>query len=292
MKKIYINPGHSDKDPGAVGYETERKLNVAVSNHMNEYLLANYACETQVTPGSIYSLATICNAANSWGADLFVSIHFNAGGGDGFEALVYSQKRVPLGEIFAKHVAAIGQNLRQYGAAPGVKIRTDLAVLKNTHMPAIVNEGAFVDNLKDIQDWNEEGELKKLGEAYAKAAAEFLGLEKKVVAEENPATGYTHEQFVRELQAAIGATVDGKAGPETLSKTPTLSRWWNRKHKAVKPVQKRLFALGYQEVGEADGVAGAKFTKAVKVFQKDNGCTKDGALTAKKKTWRKLLGLE
>ena len=286
MKKIYINPGHSDKDPGAVGYETERRLNVAVSDNMNAYLLENYVCKTRMNPGTMDNLNTICADANNWGADLFVSIHFNAGGGDGFEALVYSQKRVPLGEIFAKHVVAIGQNLRQYGAAPGVKIRTDLAVLKNTNMPAVLNEGAFVDNLKDIQDWNDDTELKKLGEAYAKAAAEFLGLPKKAIA------GYTHEQFVRELQAAIGAKADGKAGPETLSKTPTLSRWWNRKHKAVKPVQKRLYTLGYQEVGEADGVAGAKFAKAVKAFQKDNGCKKDGELTAKKKTWRKLLRLE
>ena len=181
MKKIYINPGHSDKDPGAVGYETERKLNVKVSQYMNEYLLANYECETKMTPGTMDSLTTICNEANTWGADLFVSIHFNAGGGDGYEALVYSQKRVELGKIFAKHVEAIGQNLRLYGAAPGVKIRTDLAVLKRTNMPAVLNEGAFVDNKKDISDWNDNFELQKLGEAYAKAAAEFLGLKKKVV---------------------------------------------------------------------------------------------------------------
>ena len=284
MKKIYINPGHSDKDPGAVGHETERRLNVAVSNHMNNYLLQNYVCETQVTPGSIYSLTTICNAANSWGADLFVSNHFNAGGGDGYEALVYSQKRVALGSIFAKHVAAIGQNLRQYGAAPGVKIRTNLAVLKNTNMPAVLNEGAFVDNLKDIQDWNEDAELKKLGEAYAKAAAEFLGLEKK-------AEGYSHEQFVRDVQEACGASVDGIAGPETLSKTVTLSRWWNRKHKAVKAVQKYLYFLGYTEVGEADGQAGPKFAAAVKAFQEDNDCTADGVITARNKTWKKLLRL-
>lgn len=178
MKKIYINPGHSDKDPGAVGYETERKLNVAVSQYMNEYLLANYVCETRVYFND--NLPAVCNDANNWGADLFVSNHFNAGGGDGYEALVYSQKRVPLGEIFAKHIQAIGQNLRLYGAKPGVKIRADLYVLKNTVMPAIVNEGAFVDNKTDIQDWNDDAELKKLGEAYAKAAAEFLNLEKKV----------------------------------------------------------------------------------------------------------------
>lgn len=186
MKKIYINPGHSDKDPGAVGYETERKLNVKVSQYMNDYLLANYECETKMNPGSMDSLTAICKDANTWGADLFVSNHFNAGKGDGYEALVYSQKRVALGKIFAKYVEAIGQNLRLYGAAPGVKIRTDLGVLKNTNMPAVLNEGAFVDNLKDIQDWNDDAELKKLGEAYAKAAAEFLGLAKKVVATKKP----------------------------------------------------------------------------------------------------------
>ena len=179
MTKIYINPGHSDKDPGAVSYETERRMNVAVSQHMNDYLLANYECETKINPGTMDSLTAICNDANSWGADLFVSNHFNAGGGDGYEALVYSEKRVPLGEVFAKNIEAIGQNLRLYGAAPGVKIRPELAVLKNTNMPAVLNEGAFVDNQKDIQDWNDDAELKAMGIAYAKAAAEFLGLEKK-----------------------------------------------------------------------------------------------------------------
>ena len=37
-----------------------------------------------------------------------------------------------------------------------------------------------MDNLKDIQDWNEDHELKKLGIAYAEATAEYLNLEKKV----------------------------------------------------------------------------------------------------------------
>lgn len=46
-------------------------------------------------------------------------------------------------------------------------------------MPAVLNEGAFVDNKKDIADWNEDAELKKLAIAYAEAAAEFLGLAKR-----------------------------------------------------------------------------------------------------------------
>lgn len=97
--------------------------------------------------------------------------------------------------------------------------------------------------------------------------------------------------FVKEVQKACGATVDGIAGSETLSKTVTISAEINSRHAVVKTVQKRLAALGYKEIGTADGVAGPKFTAAVKHFQKDNGCVADGEITAKNKTWKKLLGM-
>lgn len=172
-KKIYINAGHSNTDPGAVGFETERDLNVKVSQYMNDYLVANYDCETKMSRGTQTTLGAVSSEANNWKADLFVSNHFNAGGGDGYEALVYSDKNRPLGEVFDKHVKAIGQNSR------GVKLRPGLHVLRETNMPAVLNEGAFVDNKKDIEDWNDDVELKKMGEAYAKAAAEYLNLPKK-----------------------------------------------------------------------------------------------------------------
>ena len=178
VKKVYINPGHSDKDPGAVGYETERKLNVKVSEYQRDHLLANYDCQVRMNPGTMDSLSDIANDANKWGAHLFVSNHFNAGKGNGYEALVYNEMRRELGEIFEKYVKAAGQNSR------GVKYRPGLAVLRLTNMPAVLNEGAFVDNLEDIQDWNDDAELKKLGIAYAEATAEYLKLEKKVVAPE------------------------------------------------------------------------------------------------------------
>ena len=103
--------------------------------------------------------------------------------------------------------------------------------------------------------------------------------------------GYTLMQFVCDVQAAIGAKIDGIAGPETLSKTPTVSRWKNRKHPAVKAVQKRLQVLGYTAVGEADGIAGRKFDSALKKFQREHGCVADGEITAGQKTWRCLLAM-
>lgn len=102
---------------------------------------------------------------------------------------------------------------------------------------------------------------------------------------------YTLEQFIRDVQEACGAKVDGIAGAETLSKTVTLSIRKNRTHKVVKAVQKRLYALGYTSVGEADGIIGVKFTTAVRLFQLKNGCWADGVITAKNKTWKKLLGM-
>ena len=102
---------------------------------------------------------------------------------------------------------------------------------------------------------------------------------------------YSKAAFVRDIQKAFGATVDGIAGPETLNSTITLSAILNRKHEAIRAVQRRLATLGYTSVGKVDGIAGIKFTKAVKEFQKNNGCEVDGEITARGKTWKKLLGL-
>ncbi len=100
------------------------------------------------------------------------------------------------------------------------------------------------------------------------------------------------ERFVRAVQSAIGAAVDGIAGPETLGKTPTVSATKSNRHGAVRAVQARLYELGYTQVGPADGIAGPKFTAAVKAYQKANGCIADGEITARNKTWRKLLDME
>lgn len=101
--------------------------------------------------------------------------------------------------------------------------------------------------------------------------------------------GYTLCQFVTDVQIACGAEADGIAGPETLSKTVTLSAKKNVTHPAVSAVQIRLNALGYTQVGTVDGKAGPKFTEAVKAFQRDHGCIPDGEITAGKTTWRRLL---
>lgn len=56
---------------------------------------------------------------------------------------------------------------------------------------------------------------------------------------------YTRTQFIKDVQSAIGASVDGKVGNETLSKLVTVSKKKNNRHAVVKPLQRYLNALGY-----------------------------------------------
>lgn len=103
---------------------------------------------------------------------------------------------------------------------------------------------------------------------------------------------YTLTDFVREVQAACGAKVDGIAGPETLGKTVTVSATKNNRHAVVAPIQRRLNSLGF-ECGKVDGIAGGMFTLALRAYQRSVVKLKnpDGEATAGQATWKKLLGM-
>lgn len=103
---------------------------------------------------------------------------------------------------------------------------------------------------------------------------------------------YPLEAFVKGVQKVFNVEATGIAGPETLLETLTISEVLNPKHPAVYYIQLRLYTLGYTEVGKVNGVANSKFTAAVKHFQADNACVIDGEITARAKTWKKLLGME
>lgn len=103
---------------------------------------------------------------------------------------------------------------------------------------------------------------------------------------------YRHEDFVREVQMCLKAGIDGKAGPQTLSKTVTVSKSKNKKHVVVLPLQKLLKSLGMY-AGTLDGVAGTLFDSAVRSYQVSvlRAKKSDGEVTARGTTWKHLLGL-
>lgn len=233
--------------------------------------------------------------ANAWGADLYIDMHHNAGigGGQGGGVVAYCYPGSVKGKTFrdAIYDAVIAAGgLKGNRSQPLQEKKFDSLAL--THMPAVLMEYGFMDSRTDAPVILDEAYSKLVAYATMAGVAKTAGLKKKPVAADKPSGGYSREQFVRDVQAATGAAVDGIPGPETISKTVTLSAEKNSRHAAVKPVQKYLAALGYEEVGKADGIAGPKFKAAVKAFQRDNGCVTDGEITARNKTWRKLLGME
>ena len=132
---------------------------------------------------------------------------------------------------------------------------------------------------------------RKLKPPYTLSGYQLEGFIYLPVEFDNP-NNSAYTTFVKEAQKACGANVDGKAGPETLSKTITISKNKNQRHKVVKHLQVYLRSLGYN-LGSygADGCIGNDMVKVIKQYQKDHGCISDGIITAKQLTWKKLLKL-
>lgn len=101
---------------------------------------------------------------------------------------------------------------------------------------------------------------------------------------------YTYQKFLSDLKT-IFKLPSNALSLGIFAKTITVSARKNRRHAVVKPIQKYLNSLGYN-CGIADGIAGVKFTSAVKKFQKAHGCVQDGEITARNATWRALLKIK
>ena len=174
MAKVFLSAGHGGSDPGAVSNglkETDVNLNTLL------------ACQEELVK---HGITVVCSRvtnendpvqdevkeANASKADIAVSFHANAGGGDGFEVFYYStsSKGRKLAELCEKHVKALGQNSR------GLKSGNHLYFVKRTKMPAVLVESFFVDNAKDKTIGDTAVEQKAFGVAYAKAIMDYLGI--------------------------------------------------------------------------------------------------------------------
>ena len=294
MSTVFIGVGHGGRDPGAVGYIVEKDGALVIATACKDYLQAN-GVEVKMSRyvDEDEGLMEKINECNAYKPDLAADIHLNAGNGDGAE--VFYTINGGTGKLMAQNVldaiCALGQQSR------GIKTRTNsngkdyFGFIRLTNCPAIISEAYFVDNANDVQIGDTVEEQKIIGQAIAKGILKTLGLNSNNKPIESVKQSYTYKDFVGDVQEAIGAKKDFIAGPETLSKTPTISRYKNITHRAIRSIQKYLYSLGYTEVGEDDGVAGPKFDTAMKHFQKDNGCIIDGEATARDKTWKKLLKL-
>ena len=181
MSKVFIGVGHGGKDPGAVaGGLLEKDVNLVMALEMAQ-VLTRHGVEAALsrTVDEDDTLQEELRESKAFAPDLAVEIHNNAGGGDGFEVYVqtgaYKEQSRKLAQLMEAQVKQIGQSSR------GIKTRLMatgqdyFGWLRLNQCPAVLCEGAFLDS-KDREIISTQERQQTFGQAYAKAALEYLGI--------------------------------------------------------------------------------------------------------------------
>lgn len=166
MAKYNVHAGHCPSGKGASGAvgllnesDEARKVKKQVIALLKKEKHTVYDCTCESKETQSGCLNKIIKKCNKHKVDVDVSIHLNAGRNDkkgdgstgGVEVLVYSKDSKAYDEavrIAEKISKELGIRNR------GVKVRTDLAVLKKTNSPALLIECCFVDDMDDFKKWN------------------------------------------------------------------------------------------------------------------------------------------
>jgi len=161
--KVVIDAGHGKNTAG------KRCLKSLDANETREWLLNSriadklcdlldaYDCEVlrvdDITGKKDISLNERCKKANDWKADIYISIHHNAGieGGSGGGTVVfyYSSKAEREAQAQALYNALVN-NTGLAGNRAEKVIKKGYTVLSDTNMPAFLIENGFMDSATDI----------------------------------------------------------------------------------------------------------------------------------------------
>lgn len=289
--KIAIDLGHGiGQDRGAVGIIREEEIIDSVGALVIQGLKKSGHQVLEVRPRA--QIVTVSESlsyrtvnSNNYGAELYISIHANAGGGVGTEIFTYGGKKISEAVNVLDNLASLGFRNR------GIKDGKSLYVIRHTNAPAMLIEICFVDSQSDVDKYNNIGAL-----AIAIAIIKGINDNKNTgVVVTDPAVPVTvpliipkarGNDWILRLQKELNSqgfgklVVDGIPGPKTLAAAPIVKI--NAKGNITKLIQEKLGVSN-------DGIFGNNTKNAVIKFQTNNNLVADGIIG--KKTWRKLLGL-
>lgn len=184
MVKIALDTGHGINTAGKRTPDNERewsfnnKVLLACVDELNKYNNVQILRLGDPTGRTDTPLVARTNQANRFKADVLVSIHHNAlktvwGSHGGVETFVHptgSRASYDVANIInPRIVKAMGLRNR------GVK-QSNLHMVRESHMPAILTEGGFMDSLTDIGALRSDARLKAQGVAIAEGLAVYFKL--------------------------------------------------------------------------------------------------------------------
>ena len=233
---VVLDPGHGGNDPGAVNASKnliERDLNLKISQYTKQELdkyagirvfQTHYGVPTNQTPPTLQERADIANELH---ADLLVSQHINALDSttkvQGAEVYV---TRDTTQDRFNKDCTRLGNGMLSNLSALGIKNRGIFTKASETYtypdgvvadwygiirnpmfygIPAIIVEHCYLDS-SDTQFIDTDAKLQKIGQADAKAIADFYGLKLRTLdfAVESPDNNVTVSKTIDFSGWAIG----------------------------------------------------------------------------------------
>ncbi|WP_077210425.1 N-acetylmuramoyl-L-alanine amidase family protein [Bacillus dakarensis] len=181
---IAIDAGHGGKDPGAIGNGLlEKEITLKLALKTGVYLRTHYDCDVMYTRNRdvFLSLSERVHMANLAKADLFCSFHINSLNADseGFETFRYpgtTGETAVLQQLVHSEVMKVMNN---FGIPDrGVK-QQDLAVLRETVMPALLTETMFISNPDEAKLLKSETFLEQVAQAHAVGLAKAARLRDK-----------------------------------------------------------------------------------------------------------------
>ena len=156
--RVFLNPGHAlggNPDPGCVNTAlTLRECDLALTyGSLCGKYLEDAGCEVKLLQshnlyGESPTYPCVVDAANQWPADIFISIHVNAGGGRGAETYCYDTNGAG-GKLATCIQNQLVKALSPFDAGyqdRGIKAHPSFCVLRRTTMPAVLVETGFIDS--------------------------------------------------------------------------------------------------------------------------------------------------
>lgn len=183
-KKIYIDAGHGEWDPGKVAKDgtLEKDINLSISKYLQSYLeqsggfvLTTRIDDTTLSNKKREDLKERKNIANNEEVDILVSIHQNS----------FPKENVKGAQVFYYHnsegskvlAEAVQNRLKEIDKTNDrvAKENKNYYILKETKMPAIIVECGFLSNEEENNNLKNEEYQKKIAWAIYLGIIDYYG---------------------------------------------------------------------------------------------------------------------
>ncbi|MCL2586608.1 MAG: N-acetylmuramoyl-L-alanine amidase [Firmicutes bacterium] len=173
MPRVFLSPSQEDFNPTVLGVN-EKELMRLIADAMEPLLHTNGIEFQRVRDGA--TMQEAINAANAYGADVYLGIHSNASPtpGAAFGNRNYFWETSTNGRRLAQDIADEFSRIYYEPSRATIVPNRNKPELQRTRMPAVMSYTAFHDNEKDAR-WIQTN-IQNIAQAYVKALVRYFGL--------------------------------------------------------------------------------------------------------------------